>query len=518
VDNKDGVTSQAQTGISTPEESSAPVHDDTFEQAKTGGLKSSVFINCDRAEGQERPVKSAKRKLTRVPFTVSRLMEFCTRRELINQTGHDILEWPLVIVKELVDNSLDAAEEAEIAPVISIEVKDRTITISDNGPGIPAKTIDSILDYSIRVSSREAYCSPTRGAQGNALKTILPMGYVLDERGEQASGNTIIEAHGVAHHIQFSVDHIKQEPKIEHTTKASPVVVGTRIAVEFPMVWYEGELWDIIDYYKEDLGQFAESYAWLNPHLSLRVTWNGEQKIDIKASNPNWRKWLPSWPTCAHWYDNARFRRYMSAHIAHDDNVTVRKFISEFAGASGTAKQKMILAETGASHVSLHNYFGLHKPNTDNIAKLLAALKRHTKSVRPVDLGMIGKEHLYARMEAEGGDRRTFTYNKTPGETGGVPRVVEFAFGIYAKGLTAARGPNRKVITGVNWSPGINNPFRQLGRGGVGLDGILEQVRANTSQPVIAVLHLACPRVTYTDRGKSAIVVEGEGEAGDDKE
>ena len=67
----------------------------------------------------------------------------------------------------------------------------------------------------------------------------------------------------------------------------------------------------------------------------------------------------------------------------------------------------------------------------------------------------------------------------------------------------------RKIITGVNWSPEINNPFRQIGRGGVGLDATLSEVRANTSQPVIAALHLACPRVTYNDRGKSAIVVEG---------
>ena len=68
-------------------------------------------------------------------------------------------------------------------------------------------------------------------------------------------------------------------------------------------------------------------------------------------------------------------------------------------------------------------------------------------------------------------------------------------------------------MTGVNWSPGINNPFRQLGRSGESLDGVLAEVRANTSQPVIACLHMACPRVAYTDRGKSAIVVEG-----DDKE
>jgi hypothetical protein len=41
-------------------------------------------------------------------------------------------------------------------------------------------------------------------------------------------------ANGVAHHIAFSVDHIKQEPRIEHTTRPSSVVRGTRITVELP--------------------------------------------------------------------------------------------------------------------------------------------------------------------------------------------------------------------------------------------------------------------------------------------
>jgi hypothetical protein len=43
-------------------------------------------------------------------------MEFCTRRELQNQTGHGVGQWPLVVGKELFDNALDAAEEAEVAP------------------------------------------------------------------------------------------------------------------------------------------------------------------------------------------------------------------------------------------------------------------------------------------------------------------------------------------------------------------------------------------------------------------
>jgi DNA topoisomerase VI subunit B len=434
-------------------------------------------------------------------------MEFCTRRELVNQTGHDVFEWPLVVLKELVDNALDAAEEVEIAPVVSIAVDGGSIVVGDNGPGIPADTIKGVLDYAIRVSSREAYVSPTRGAQGNALKTILPMAYVLNESlGEDACGESIIEARGTAHHIRFSVDHIKQEPQIGYTTKPSHVVNGTRIKIQLPNY----ERYDLLDYAKGHFLQLAESYAWLNPALTLRLSWNGEQVLDIKASNPEWRKWLPTWPTCSHWYDKSRFRRYMAAHIANRDSITVREFISEFRGMTGTAKQKLVLAETGASHVSLHNYFGLHKANVGNIAKLLASIQKHTKPVKAADLGIIGKDHLYRMMELAGGDPATFTYNRTIGATNGVPRVIEFAFGIHRDGLAAAgQVPSRKIITGVNWSPGINNPFRQLGHGGVGLDAILTEVRANTSQPVITMLHMACPRVAYTDRGKSAIVVEG---------
>jgi DNA topoisomerase VI subunit B len=481
-----------------------------FEQAKTPAPGTAVFTNCGKAEPQEVPVKPGK-KLTRVPFTVSRLMEFCTRRELVNQTGHDEQEWPLVVLKELVDNAIDAAEESEIAPIVSIAVNGHSITVTDNGPGIPVKTIEGVIDYSIRVSSREAYVSPTRGAQGNALKTILPMGYVpSDHRGEAASGTTIIEVNGLAHHIAFAVDHIKQEPKIEHTTQPSAVVQGTSITVELPPAQWEGHQYDNVANRKNELLRLAKSYAWFNPHLSLSVFWNGECVTDIKASNPTWRKWLPSWPTCAHWYDLSRFRRYMAAHIAHRGNITVREFISEFRGMTGTAKQKRVLAETGASHVSLHSYFGLHKANTDNIAKLLAALKTHTKPAPPADLGIISKEHLYRLMEMSGGDPKTFRYKCTPGETRGVPRMIEFAFGIHREGLSAAGGPRRQDIAGVNWSPGINNPFRYIGHGGEGLDAILSKVHANASEPVIAVLHLACPRVAYTDRGKSAIVVEGE--------
>jgi hypothetical protein len=134
-------------------------------------------------------------RLERVAFRTSHRLDFVGQRELVAQIGHSVNEWPLVVLKELLDNAIDACEEADAAPQIEIGVStaERTIRIADNGPGIASETIAGILDYAVRVSSREAYVSPTRGAQGNALNTILAMAFALTgERGE-----TVIESRGV---------------------------------------------------------------------------------------------------------------------------------------------------------------------------------------------------------------------------------------------------------------------------------------------------------------------------------
>ena len=159
-------------------------------------------------------------------------MEFCTEKELVAQTGHQSYEWLRVIAKELVDNGIDACEDAEIAPVIKVAITTgqpgmpTRISVEDNGPGIPPDTVTGIIDYDVRVSSREAYISPTRGRQGNALKTILPMSYVV---GGKVTSETWIEAHGIGHRLIFSVNQIKQEPIVKNNRCRSRVKTGTRI-------------------------------------------------------------------------------------------------------------------------------------------------------------------------------------------------------------------------------------------------------------------------------------------------
>jgi hypothetical protein len=446
--------------------------------------------------------KANSHKLTRVAFETSRLMEFCTERELVNQTGHSTHEWAVVTLKELVDNSLDASEENDSAPVINIEVAGDTITIEDNGPGLPDSTIAGIIDYSIRVSSREVYASPTRGAQGNALKCILAMAFVLDgERGE-----TLIEARGIAHRIIFRVDQIRQAPMIEHERSSSPVTSGTKITLRLSSSRYV----NLVEYSKAAFVRMVADYTWLNPHLTLRLTWNGAQPVNAVASDPRWNKWRGHQKTSAHWYDLPRFERYMAAHISDKKGRigTVREFVSEFDGLSFTAKQKAILTEVGASHMSLASFFGNRdQVNHRQINRLLEAMKQHSKIVQPKRLGIIGRNHVLGRFEAEGGNSKTFKYQMVPKLDGNVPSVLELAFGVTNAGLEG-RGGGHRQIRGLNWSPAIGDPFRSLGSSGQSLGMLFSELKVAPYDSVISFVSLAHPRLEYTDRGKSAVAID----------
>jgi hypothetical protein len=116
---------------------------------------------------------------------------------------------------------------------------------------------------------------------------------------------------------------------------------------------------------------------------------------------------------------------------------------------------------------------------------------------------LIGKNHLLARFEAVGVHKETFKYKKAVGEINGLPWVVETAFGYCPGNVT-----NRRIITGVNFSVAVGNPFRSFrGYGGEGLEAQLQQLRAGSNEPIVFVLHYTCPRVEFTDRGKTALII-----------
>ena len=375
------------------------------------------------ANGDRAMTSGKDTKLKRTAFHTNRLMDYCSVKELISQTGHDVKDWPLVVVKELTDNGLDACEDATIAPEITVTVDQGGITVADNGPGLPESTIEGILDFDVRTSSNWAYVSPTRGQLGNGLKTIVPMGFALGD----GHGRVDITSCGRRREIVFRADRISQQPVITTTDHASNVKNGTVIE----LVWPDSAC-SLLSVMRDRLLQLALDYAYLNPHLTLTLTWFGKT-WKRAATRPDWPKWRPNDPTLPHWYTIEDFERQVAAYIAHDRRINgsryVRDLVTEFRGLSGTAKQKAVLAEAGMVKMPLSALVDGGDLRHDLTVRLLAAMQQHSRAVKPALLGVIGREHLEKRFAALGCEMRTFQYHKACDmDKNGLPSVIETAF------------------------------------------------------------------------------------------
>jgi hypothetical protein len=254
-----------------------------------------------------------------------------------------------------------------------------------------------------------------------------------------------------------------------------------------------------------------------NPHLSLSVDWFGA-KWSAKATDPAWRKWQPNHPTSSHWYERQHFERLIGAYIASDQDRgtsrTVAAFVAEFDGLTGSQKRKRVFDEVRLLKreplTVLTDENGFRRELVD---QLLAAMRNHTRPVKPARLGIIGRDHLLARFIEAGCDPEQFQYSKRANVDHGLPYVLESAFAWRGDGAT----DRREIIAGANWSAAIKNPYRSFGSTGEGLEAHLTELKAGAHEPILFALHLAHPRIQFADRGKSSIVVRDDGSMKDEE-
>ena len=466
----------------------------------------------------------AERPLARTAFATSREMDFFSEKELVAQSGHKRDEWPGLIVKELVDNAVDACEEAGVAPRIQVAADESGISVLDNGPGIPEMTLEKVLDFRVRVSSREAYCGPTRGAQGNALKTLVGIPFVVDPK----RGRLVVTTAGVARSIACRLNDVTQkvEFEVERSELIRPVKTsdlyksGSAVRVEWgPMpagLWPSSKSRPASSW-RGQIESLIRGYALFNPHVTITLGWFGE-RLEHVATDAGWNKWRPNAPMSAHWFDLPRMERLIGAYINDERENggagrTVADFLREFDGLQRSRTQTAVIARAGLKRTRLSDLASGGTLRSVLIDRLLAAMKEMTKPVNPSRLGQIGKEHFEKRLRDFGCKAETITYKVIKRLDDGIPLVIESAFGCAESALAAFdTGERRRIYAGVNWSPGIKNPFRSFGQTGEGLEGLLERQKVGAREPVVFAVHLASPRVQYADRGKSSIVLTSEDE------
>ena len=166
----------------------------------------------------------------------------------------------LTTVKEAVDNSLDACEEAGILPEIEVTVKqvdqDRfRVIIRDNGPGIVKQQIPNVFGK-LLYGSKFHRLKMSRGQQGIGISAAGMYGLITTGKPVRIVSRTSNRAH--AHLYQLAIDTKKNRPDI---ITDEPIEVewphGTEVAIEIVASYNKG---------RQSVDEYLELTAIANPH------------------------------------------------------------------------------------------------------------------------------------------------------------------------------------------------------------------------------------------------------------
>jgi DNA topoisomerase VI subunit B len=434
-------------------------------------------------------------------FATPRAAEFFELRHLQAQTGQPAGRFAEVILKELADNALDAAETASDQPEVTLQADtigdDLRITVADNGPGMPPELVTRILDFSVLVSDKAAYRSPTRGQQGNALKTVIGIPFATGAREP-----VVIEARGVRHQIRAGIDPAG-EVRVDHQQTPAPerpgATVSATVAADSSAYWTPRGV---------DVGRWARGYALVNPHATIGYLEDSADPAETAFYKPTagdgWRKPLPTDPTSAWWYDEAALARLVFAHIGQTrrggGDLPLGAFVRGFAGLTSTAKAKTVCAKLPTVR-RLSDF----EADPDAIATLLAAMQAASRPPKPAALGRVDEQHYRACFADWYGVRR-FWLKRAATTHGAIPWVVEVA--------VAETTEPGELHYAVNYSPTFGDPLARLplAAGEVfttGAESFLRQVDAypDGDSHRAAAIHVICPALQFLDRGKTTLEV-----------
>lgn len=169
----------------------------------------------------------------------------------------------LTTVKEAVDNSLDACEEAGILPEIEIWVKqtdtDRfSVRIRDNGPGIVKNQIPNVFGK-LLYGSKFHRLKMSRGQQGIGISAAGMYGLITTGKPIRIVSRT--SSRSTAHFYKLAIDTKKNRPDI---IKDEAIEVdfphGTEVTIELVASYNKG---------RQSVEEYIELTAIANPHATL---------------------------------------------------------------------------------------------------------------------------------------------------------------------------------------------------------------------------------------------------------
>ncbi|RAH17301.1 MAG: DNA topoisomerase VI subunit B [Methanobacteriota archaeon] len=421
--------------------------------------------------------------------------------------GFDTLQRAVITaVKEAVDNSLDACEEARILPDIRVELHrtktdELQMTTQDNGPGIPRDAIENVFGKFL-LGSRFHAIRQTRGQQGIGITGVVM--YSQLTTGSKTHVVSKIKSDSSAVYVDLGID-TKKNKAIKSGEKrdvwvddktGEEVSHGLRIRTLMKAKYQKG---------KKSVYQYLRMTSIVNPHASITLVVRDKEGEIVEEGQ--WLRTTDKLPrvveeikphphgihlgTLQRMMREAQDRRMTSFLNNNFSGVTRRaaKQILEVAEIEETRTPKRIKAEEAQAVVSAFQTVKLLKPPMDCLS--------------PIE-DLLIKKGLSKAIDS----RFASTVTRNPSVSQGNPFQIEV--GLVFGGDIAADGPieilrfaNRvplmyqqggclltKALESVDWKRyGLDQP------GGTGIP----------KGPAAVLIHLASTNVQFTSEAKEAV-------------
>jgi len=399
----------------------------------------------------------------------------------------------LTVVKEAVDNALDACEEAKVLPEIHIEIIEMAeeryrVVIEDNGPGIIKKQIPNIF-AKLLYGSKFHTLKQARGQQGIGISAAVL--YAQLSTGRPARITSRIGPKKPAMYYELRIDTQTNKPEIvaekEVTWKKDR---GTRIELDIEAIYMKGE---------QSVDSYLKHTAIVNPHATIIYTTpKAEQFIFTRVSKtlPVEAKEIKPHP---YGVEIGIMMRMLGATQAR----TMQSFLTTEFSRVGAGTAKEICKKAAIPPKTKPQSLGQAQ-----IEKLMRAIK-DTKIIAPSTdcLSPIGAELLEKGLKKEINAEFYASVTRTPQVYRGIPFIVEaaVAYGGEQKAegvMRLFRFANRvpllhqqragsvyKAITQTNWrNYGLSQSSGHLPLG-----------------PITIVVHFASVWPPFTSEAKEAI-------------
>ena len=400
----------------------------------------------------------------------------------------------ITTIKEAVDNSLDACEEAEILPdiLVQIERSDKdsvVIIVEDNGPGIVKEQIPKVF-AKLLYGSRFHALKQSRGQQGIGISAS-----VLYSQLTSGHPTRIVSKIGQgkpAHYYELMINTSTNEPEIlKEEVLDWDRHHGTRIELEMEASYVKGR--------RQSVNEYLKATAIVNPHARIKLIEPDKNEILFERATdkiPVPAKEILPHPHGIELGTLMKMLRY-----------TERQKLTPFLRYS-FSKIGHLTAEEICKASGLDGEINPHEINREQSKKLLEAFSKVKIMAPPTDcLSPIGENLIYKGLEKEFNVDFIATTSRTPVVYTGNPFLVEvgMAYGGELQKedrVDIMRFANRvpllyqqggcvttHAIESIKWKQyGLNQPGGGLPTG-----------------PVAILVHVASTNVPFTSESKDAI-------------